>query len=287
MPPYPFGKMWDNYGQIHNYGVELQLNGTAIQTKNWKWDINFNASWNRNMVVRITGNKYGQPGVETYVNTGYVANGDGLTGVYTMRLAEGQPIGNFYGYKCAGLDDKGTLWYYKADGSLSKAPKDADKQIIGNAQPFVNFGLSTTVSYKQIDLSLNFRGQIGGLIFNETRFFYENTRGVENCLLSAIETPIGVPVNTTRLVSDYYLENASYIKLNDLTIGYTPVLPENFSKWVNYIRVYFTAQNLFTITGYSGHDPASVNMSGLTPGFDGRSYYPTQRTFNLGLQFRF
>ena len=287
MPPYPFGKMWDNYGQIHNYGVELQLNGTAIQTKNWKWDINFNASWNRNMVVRITGDKYGQEGVETYVNTGYVADGDGLTGVYTMRLAEGQPIGNFYGYKCAGLDDKGTLWYYKADGSLSKAPKDADKQIIGNAQPFVNFGLSTTVSYKQIDLSLNFRGQIGGLIFNETRFFYENTRGVENCLLSAIETPVGVPVNTTRLVSDYYLENASYIKLNDLTIGYTPVLPENFSKWVNYIRVYFTAQNLFTITGYSGHDPASVNMSGLTPGFDGRSYYPTQRTFNLGLQFRF
>ena len=287
MPPYPFGKMWDNYGQIHNYGVELQLNGTPIQTKNWKWDINFNASWNRNMVVRITGDKYGQEGVETYVNTGYVADGDGLTGVYTMRLAEGQPIGNFYGFKAYPYSSDGKIYYYNKKGELVLNPKEEDKQIIGNAQPYVNLGLSTTVSYKWLDLSLNFRGQIGGLIFNETRFFYENTRGVENCLLSAINTVDGAPIYTNRLVSDYYLEDASYLKLNDLTIGYTPTLPENFSKWISYIRVYFTAQNLFTITGYSGHDPASVNMSGLTPGFDGRSYYPTQRTFNLGLQFRF
>ena len=65
MPPYPFGKMWDNYGQIHNYGVELLLNGVLIENKNLKWDLGFNASWNRNMVVRITGEKYGQEGVET------------------------------------------------------------------------------------------------------------------------------------------------------------------------------------------------------------------------------
>ena len=300
MPPYPFGKMWDNYGQIHNYGIELQLNGTAIETKDLKWDINFNASWNHNKIVRITGDKYGQEGVETFVNTGYVASGDGLTGVYTMRLAEGQPIGNFYGFYSAGLDKDGNLWYHKLDGNgnkllnekgeyvLTKAPKEADKTIIGNAQPFVNFGLSTTLRYKWLDFALNFRGQIGGTYFNETRFFYENTRGVENCLLSAWQTPEGAgAVYTNRLVSDYYLENASYLKLNDFTIGYTPTLPEEFSKWVSYVRVYFTAQNLFTITGYKGHDPASVNISGLTPGFDGRSYYPTQRTFNLGLQFRF
>jgi hypothetical protein len=143
---------------------------------------------------------------------------------------------------------------------------------------------------------MNFRGQIGGLIFNETRYFYENTRGVENCLASAFEGDAaymlawktsGSEKASLRRFSDFYLEDASYLKLNDLTIGYTPKLPENFSKWVSYIRVYFTAQNLFTITGYSGHDPSSVSMAGLTPGFDGRSYYPTQRSFNLGLQFKF
>ena len=287
MPPYPFGKMWDNYGQIHNYGVELLLNGVLIENKNLKWDLGFNASWNRNMVVRITGEKYGQEGVETYMNVGGVG-GDGLTGVNTMRLAEGQPIGNYYGFRAAGLDEKGTMWYYKKDGSLTKAPKEDDKDYIGNAQPLVNFGLNTSLRYKWLDFSLNFRGQIGGLYFNETRFFYEQTRGVENCLLSAwnANNGTGAPY-FTRVMSDYYLEDATYLKLNDFTIGYTPTLPEEFSKWVSYIRVYFTAQNVFTLTGYSGHDPSSVNLSGLTPGFDGRSYYPTQRTFNLGLQLRF
>ena len=287
MPPYPFGKMWDNYGQIHNYGVELLLNGVLIENKNLKWDLGFNASWNRNMVVRITGEKYGQEGVETYMNVGGVG-GDGLTGVHTMRLADGQPIGNYYGVRAAGLDEKGTMWYYKKDGSLTKAPKEEDKDYIGNAQPLVNFGLNTSLRYKWLDFSLNFRGQIGGLYFNETRFFYEQTRGVENCLLSAwnANNGTGAPY-FTRVMSDYYLEDATYLKLNDFTIGYTPTLPEEFSKWVSYIRVYFTAQNVFTITGYSGHDPSSVNLSGLTPGFDGRSYYPTQRTFNLGLQLRF
>ena len=287
MPPYPFGKMWDNYGQIHNYGIELLLNGNLMETKNFKWDMSFNASWNRNMVVRITGEKYGQEGVETYMNVGGIG-GDGLTGVHAMRLQEGEPIGNFYGFKAAGLDEKGTMWYYKADGSLTKAPKESDKQIIGNAQPYVNFGLNTTLRYKEFDFALNFRGQIGGTYFNETRFFYEQTRGVENCLLSAwnANNGTGAPY-FTRVMSDYYLEDATYLKLNDLTIGYTPTLPQEFAKYVSYIRVYFTAQNLFTLTGYSGHDPSSVNMSGLTPGYDGRSYYPTQRTFNLGLQFRF
>ena len=301
MPPYPYGKMWDNYGQIHNYGIELLLNGVLMETKDFKWELGFNASWNRNMVVRITGDKYGKEGVETYMDVGGVG-GDGLTGVHTMRLAEGQPIGNFYGYKAAGLDEKGNMYYYVLDENgekvideqtgeykTTKKLDEKNKTYIGNAQPIINFGLNTTLRYKWLDLALNFRGQIGGLYFNETRFFYEQTRGVENCLLSAWE---GLPEGATapyfnRAMSDYYLENASYLKLNDLTIGYTPTLPENFSKWVNYIRVYFTAQNLFTITGYKGHDPSTVNMSGLTPGYDSRSYYPTQRTFNLGLQVRF
>ena len=107
MPPYPYGKRWDNYGQIYNYGVELQLNGTPIRTKNWNWDISLNAAWNNNKVVRITGEQYGTEGVESYVNTGYISSGDGETGSYTMRLAEGQPIGNFYGYKFYTIDENG------------------------------------------------------------------------------------------------------------------------------------------------------------------------------------
>ncbi len=296
VPPNPFGKKWDNYGQIHNYGLELMLNGTPIRTKDWNWDINFNAAWNRNKVVRITGEQYGTEGVESFVNTGYISSGDGETGSYTMRLAEGQPIGNFYGWKYYGINEKGEWVFETPSGGYTTNPQESDRMILGNAQPLITFGLSTTVTYKWIDLSLNFRGQIGGLIFNETRYFYENTRGVENCLLSAFEGDAqwltawktsGSDKASIRKFSDFYLEDASYFKLNDLTIGYTPELPEEFKKWVNHIRVTFTAQNLFTLTGYTGHDPSSVSMSGLTPGFDGRSYYPTQHSFNLGLQLRF
>ncbi len=297
VPPNLFGKKWDNYGIIHNYGVEFLLNGTAIQTKDLTWDISFNAAWNNNMVKRITGDAYGKPGVESFVNTGYISSGDGETGNYVMRLAEGQPIGNFYGYSYYGINSKGEWVFNTPAGGYTTNPTEAHKMIIGNAQPLLTLGLSTSLRYKEFDLGLNFRGQIGGQIFNETRYFYENTRGAENVLASAFEGDnnnltnwVKDPDNaksSRRMFSDYYLEDASYLKLNDVTLGYTPTLSESVKTYIHSIRVYFTAQNVFTLTGYTGHDPSSVNMAGLTPGFDGRSYYPTQHSFNLGLSFKF
>lgn len=297
VPPNLFGKKWDNYGIIHNYGLEFLLNGAIIQSKDLNWDMSFNAAWNNNMVKRITGDAYGKEGVESHVNTGYISSGDGETGNYVMRLSEAQPIGNFYGYSFYGINSKGEWVFNTPAGGYTTNPTEAHKMIIGNAQPLLTLGLSTTVRYKAFDLGMNFRGQIGGLIFNETRYFYENTRGTENVLGSAFEGEnqkltnwVKDPENakaSRRMFSDYYLEDASYLKLNDLTIGYTPELSEKVKQYVHSARVYFTAQNVYTLTGYSGHDPSSVSMAGLTPGFDGRSYYPTQRSFNLGLSFKF
>ena len=287
--------VWGNYGIIDNRGLELQLNGVIVKTRNLDWNIGFNAAWNNNKAVRITGEQ-AQAGVEYFINTGYISSGDGETGNYVMRLAEGQPIGNFYGFKYYGINDKGEWVFNTPAGGFTTNPQDADKMILGNAQPFMTFGFNTGVRYKAFDLTANFRGQIGGLIFNETRYFYENTRGVENALSSAFKGDAllmtawktsGSTNASIRRFSDFYLENASYIKLNDLTIGYSPLLSESWRKYVNNVRITLTGQNLFTLTGYSGHDPASVSMAGLTPGFDGRSYYPTQRSFNLGLSFTF
>ena len=295
-PPYPFGKMWDNYGQIHNYGIELQLNGLLVSNNDWNWEVGFNAAWNENKVVRITGSQYGQEGIKSFVNTGFISSGDGETGNYVMRLAEGEPIGNFYGYKFYGVNNKGEWVFETPAGGYTSVPQDADKMILGNAQPFMTFGLNTMVRYKAFFLTANFRGQIGGLIFNETRYFYENTRGVENALSSAFEGEAelltvwktsGSENASLRRFSDFYLENATYLKLNDLTIGWTPTLSETLKLYIDDLRITFTGQNVFTLTGYSGHDPSSVSMAGITPGFDGRAYYPTQRSFNLGLSFKF
>ncbi|MDR0871907.1 MAG: SusC/RagA family TonB-linked outer membrane protein [Prevotellaceae bacterium] len=295
-PPNPYGKKWDNYGQIHNYGLEFQVTGVLMKKKDIDWTAGLNAAWNTNKVVRITGEQYGTDGVEAFVNTGFISSGDGETGNYVMRLAEGQPIGNFYGFKYYGINEKGEWVFETPSGGYTTKPTDADKMILDNAQPAVTFGLNTAFRYKNFDVALNFRGQIGGLIFNETRYFYENTRGVENALQSAFEGDAelltawktsGSTNASIRRFSDFYLENASYFKLNDVTVGYSPNISESLSKYVSKVRVSLTAQNLFTITGYSGHDPSSVNMSGIMPGFDGRSYYPTQRTLTLGLSLIF
>ncbi|MDD3320057.1 MAG: SusC/RagA family TonB-linked outer membrane protein [Paludibacter sp.] len=301
VPPYPYGTKWDNYGQIHNYGIELQLNGSIIKKKDLNWDLSFNAAWNRNKVVRITGTQYGNYDdngnlIASFTNTGYISSGDGETGNYVMRLTEGGAIGNYWGWKYYGINSKGEWVFETPAGGYTTNPQDADKMVLGNAFPWLTFGLNSSLRYKEFDLSMNFRGQLGGLIFNETRYFYENTRGTENVLLSSFEGDAGKLTNwitsgsdkaSLRRFSDFYLEDATYFKLNDLTIGYTPKLKQDVIKYINDFRIYFTAQNVFTLTGYTGHDPSTVSMSGLTPGFDGRSYYPTQHSFNLGLSFKF
>jgi len=106
-------------------------------------------------------------------------------------------------------------------------------------------------------------------------------------LLTVWNTSGGASNASIRRFSDFYLENASYLKLNDLTIGYNPELKGEIANYISSLRLTFTVQNVFTLTGYDGHDPSTVSMAGLTPGFDGRSYYPTQRSFNLGVSFIF
>ena len=296
-------KKWDNYGQIHNYGIEFTVNGEIIKKKDFSWTAGFNAAWNRNRVVRITGEQYGEKDADgnhiaAYQNVGYISSGDGETGNYVMRLVEGEAIGNYYGLKYAGIQDVGNWVFETPSGGYTTDPSlDRDRMVLGNAFPWITFGLNTVLTYKSFDLSMNFRGQIGGLIFNETRYFYENTRGTENVLKSSFEGDAAKLVNwianpgetkaSTRYFSDFYLEDASYFKLNDLTIGWNPQLKGGVTNWIHRLRVYVTAQNLFTITGYSGHDPSTVSMSGLAPGFDGRTFYPTQRTFSLGVNLNF
>ena len=295
-------KKWDNYGQIHNYGVEFSLTGVIKKTKDFEWTAGFNAAWNRNRVVRITGEQYGETDangnhIAAYQNVGYISSGDGETGNYVMRLVEGEAVGNFYGYKYAGIKDTGVWVFYAPAGGVTTHPTDADRQVLGNAFPLLTLGFNTAVKYKNFDASMNFRGQIGGLIFNETRYFYENTRGTENVLLSSFSGDAEKLTHwinnkdqdnaSLRQFSDFYLEDASYLKLNDLTIGWTPKINGTIGEYIQSLRVYLNAQNLFTLTGYQGHDPSTVSMSGLAPGFDGRSYYPTQRTFSLGVNLKF
>lgn len=285
-PPYPFGKKWDNYGQLRNWGVELAVNYAIMQEKDFSWNAGLVAAVNRNKVLKLTGGEYAESNAD-FLDVGFISSGDGETGTSVMRLKEGQPIGNFWGFKYVGINSTGKWVFETPAGGLTTNPLDEHRQILGNAQPLVTLGLNSALSYKQYDLALNFRGQVGGLIFNEMRYFYENIRGAENVLLSAVDpSSEAAKLNDIRRFSDYYLEDASYLKLTDLTLGYNVVLPENVKKYISSLRLNLTGQNLLTVSGYKGMDP-EVSMSGLEPGYDRRSYYPKQRTILFGVNATF
>ena len=297
-PPNPVGTMWDNYGQIHNYGVEVALNGAAAKSAALTLNLGLTAAVNRNKVVRLSSGYSQDAENPSYLNTGYISSGDGETGSYVMRLEEGKPIGNFYGWRYYGINKSGEWVFATPAGGYSTNPQEGDRVILGNAQPDVTFGFNAALRYKALDAALNFRGQAGGLIFNETRYFFENTRNVENALLSAVKGQAslltawktsGENNASIRRFSDFYLEDASYLKLSDVTLGYTPTLSGEISSYIHSLRVYFTAQNLLTLTGYTGVDPEIAPKDGdsLQPGFDARSFYPRQRTFNLGISLKF
>jgi TonB-linked SusC/RagA family outer membrane protein len=292
-PPYVYDIKWDNYGQLSNWGIELSLNGVIIKQKDFTWNAGLVAAINRNKVLVITGGEYASTNPD-FLDVGSITSGDGETGTNVMRLKEGQPIGNFWGFKYAGINDKAEWVFETPAGGFTTTPTNEDRQIIGNAQPFMTFGLNTALTYKQFDLAFNFRGQIGGTIFNEMRYFYENTRGAENVLLSAFEGDAlkltkwkkDVLSASIRRFSDFYLEDATFIKLTDVSIGYNFKPSENIRKYINSVRLNVTGQNLLTISGYKGMDP-EVSMNGLAPGFDSRSYYPKQRTFLVGVSATF
>jgi iron complex outermembrane receptor protein len=306
VPPHVREHMWDNHGQIHNYGVELLLTGNVVRQRDLNWDLTLTAAWNDNRVVQITsGHQYAVVGQVGWHRAGEIEGGDGETGNFVMRLEEGQPIGNFWGYKLAFIEENGTRVYHTPAGGYTRNPEDRHKMILGNAQPLVIFGLGSNLRYRQFDVVMNFHGRIGGLIFNETRYFLEhptaenslrstfegdNMRWVQGIIREIQESGSDDGSNSRmaqRLFSDHYLESATFLQLGDLTIGYRPRLSASLSDYINNLRISFTAQNLFTLTAYSGDNPAAVRMSGLAPGFDRRSFYPMPRSFNLGLAFNF
>lgn len=291
VPPYPYGRMWDNHGQVENYGVELSVNGNIFKNTDWTVDAGLVASWNRNMVTRISSGYSEGTDNPSFMDVGGIS-GDGETGVNIMRLEEGKPIGNFYGYKFIRISDEGKWVFEKLNaagevvGETSSPNPSRDKQVIGNAQPLVTGGFNINASYKQFDLSANFRGQIGGKIFNQKSYFYGNKgSATDNYLYSAFEGE-AAKLNDSRQFSDFYLEDASYLRLNDVTLGYNVKTSPTIAKYFTDMRVTFTVQNAFVLTSYTGVDP-EVNQGGLAPGIDGLNYYPKQRSFLLGLNFTF
>ena len=135
-----------------------------------------------------------------------------------------------------------------------------------------------------VDFSFNLRGAFGGNLLNQKRLAYGNDTSLGSG--NMIKSPDN-GLTPPKVMTDYYLESGTYLKLGDITIGYTFDIKENVAKYLSKARIYVTGQNIATASKYSGVDPEAVNMTGLEPGIEGVTYYPTTRTFLLGVNLAF
>lgn len=287
---YPVDWITANVGKMNNRGIELSLNATPIQGRNFTWNTSLNLSHNRNEIVSISNQtyEYNEGKMDQY-------NPDlpGASTARIQRIIEGEPIGTFYMWEWAGYTDTGVSQYYVRDketgertGETTTTPEDKDRTIVGNAQPWLTMGWNNTLNYKNWDLTAFFTGVFGQKIFNEPRAYFSNIGNVtegKNVMKSIIEEQRPTDASSA-LPSDRYLEDGSYFRLSNLTLGYTF---RNFNGWLRDLRLYASCNNVFTLTGYKGRDP-EINLGGLTPGCDTRTdHYPRTRQFLVGATINF
>ena len=282
---YEAGSMLLNLGSLRNQGVELALTGVAIERKDFVWNLGLTMAHNKNKVLSLGNDEFIFP--EADKQRGGVGDGSvGWTSQKFQILEEGQSVGNFYGYKFSRIDEDGNFLGFDANGREKKFSqlKNKDKVILGNALPILTWGLSSSMSFYNVDFSFNLRGAIGGKILNTKRLAYGNNSSLASG--NMIVSPDN-GITPPKVMTDYYLESGTYAKLGDITIGYTFKIKEDVAKYINNARIYITGQNLATITSYSGVDPETINMTGLEPGVEGVTYYPIPRTFMLGVNLTF
>lgn len=182
-----------------------------------------------------------------------------------------------------GFTEDGKWKFKDVDGS-GDFTYNEDREIVGNAQPDFIAGWTNEFKYRDFDLSFTFRAVVGNDVYNVSRMALENRNvaGKEKNMLASV---MDIPLQDAAQASSYYLEDGSFVKLDNITLGYN--VPVKKLGFMQNLRLYLTGQNLFTITGYKGIDP-EVDMVGLdNMGIERTRYYPASRSFILGLNVTF
>ncbi len=283
-----------NAGKVRNQGVELTLS-TRNFTGAFEWNTDLNVSYNENKVIRMN------DGIALFV-------GDDINMTKVRVSAEGKPVGAFYGYVTNGIfQNQQEVDSYATQVAGGTAPGDIrfldldnngvinadDRTFIGNPSPKWSFSMNNSFTYKDFDLQIFLQGVAGNNIYNANRIWQESMSVPQNQTVKVLDrwTGEGTSHSVPRAVysdpnqntrhSDRFIENGSYLRLKNLTLGYT--LPRSLSQkaYLQTLRVYVSCQNLFTLTRYSGFDP-EVDVSGVD-----LSTYPVTRTVSFGVNVKF
>lgn len=283
-PTYVYDKIAANVGDMSNKGIEVLLNLDVIRNKNFTWNTSINLAHNKNKITRLSNDLYSTDRV--YVGDPWIR---GASGVTSHVVEEGYPVGQFFMLKCNGIDENGKFIIedINKDGQIT----DDDRTYCGDAQPDLTYGWNNTFSWKNWDASFFIRGTIGNKVLNNPVAAYGNNTYISGC--NAMKNDNLMTMRENSRVCSYYIEDASYARLDNMSIGYT----FNTKKidWLEKARVYVAAQNLFVITGYSGLDPEVENFrgeasdadAGLSPGIEPRNYMPKARSFTFGVNLTF
>jgi TonB-dependent starch-binding outer membrane protein SusC len=284
VPPYPYGFITANEGNVSNKGIEFSINSQNITRKNWSWSTNFNIAYNKNTILDIASEKYASGNDPIRYSGGTF--GQGLSGLNTIKIQKGLPIGTFYLYEYAGHDQYGNS-YYLDDNGNAKLSSDLNvgtkqKSNFGSAIPKVTMGFGNSFTYNKFDLNVFARGAFGHKIFNMVALNLD--RPSELGAINISKRALAYKSSEQPQPSTKYLEKGDYVRIDNLTLGYTIGLIKGV-KYLKNTRVYMNIQNLATFTKYSGIDP-ELNLGGLEPGID-RGIYPKTRTVSVGLNINF
>ncbi len=283
VPPYLFDETFVNVGTMKNTGFEFDLGFKAVDTKDFTYDFSVIGTVMSNKFVDFSNSEY--VGQDFYNMCG---TEDPYPFYNLQRIQKGESLGNFYMWKYAGITEGGDWLVYDKDGDIIRASQatDADRRIVGNGMPKFTMSTSHNFRYRNFDLALFFRGAFGFELFNIHDFYYGTRNFTGNVLKKAYGKNFDINPDANPVVSDYFLERGDYFKLDMLTLGYT--LPTPRCRFLDRLRIYGTVKNVFTITKFSGVDPSTYQINGLTPGGQGsRTYYPSTRQFIVGVQLDF
>ena len=282
VPPNLSATITANVGSMRNQGFEFDITVNPIRKQDFNWAFTVIGATSANKFESFSNDIYhGQ----SYVSMCNMTNPNSPGNL--QRLEEGQRVGNYYTYRYAGIDSRGDWLIYAANGRIIPIGQgtDADKTVTGNGLPKFTGSLTNNFRYKEFDLSISLRAATGFEIFNVHDFYYGLQSMTTNVLTSAYARNAAI-TKGRNVITDYFLEPGDYLKIDQVSLGWTHSFDRKF---LEKIRVFFTASNLYTFTRFTGIDPSVYPVNGMTPGTFGgeKTYYPSAFQFVFGAQIGF
>lgn len=283
------GNILANVGRINNRGVEVSLNYDVIRRAKLTWSTTFNFAYNRNKIISLSNELFKYNSSNPILYGGF---GSGEGGVAQPSvLQEGYPVGEFFGPRFIGFTENGQ-YKWQDNGGGGNDPYGKDRTYLGSPQPKVTLGWSNGFNYGNFSLNFLIRGSLGQKVANGNRLFFVNPNRFPGYNLLQESFSSGIGVGVSPVWSSLWIEDGSFIRLDNFRLGYDISALKRF---VKNSEVYVSGQNLFLITGFKGIDPeartgafqdiygsSDININ-LSPGVIPINFYPVQRSVALGL----